>query len=66
MSPPEEHGLKLIQAWMSSKVWYDITYPFLNFNGFVYITHINRDMIMPMVLAYLAFPGFLYIWLHIL
>ena len=31
------HGLTLIPAWMSnhtsSKVWDEITYPFLNFNG---------------------------------
>ena len=32
-----EHGLTLIPAWisnyMSGKVWVEITYPFLNFNG---------------------------------
>ena len=31
------HGLTLIPAWISnhmpSKVWDEITYPFLNFNG---------------------------------
>ena len=31
------HGLTLIPAWMSNyihyKRWYEITYPFLNFNG---------------------------------
>ena len=31
------HGLTLIPAWISNyshyKVWYEITYPFLNFNG---------------------------------
>ena len=31
------HGLTLIPAWISnhmpSKAWYEITYPFLNFNG---------------------------------
>ena len=31
------HGLTLISAWISNhlsgKVWDDITYPFLNFNG---------------------------------
>ena len=31
------HGLTLIPAWISNhmpgKVWGDITYPFLNFNG---------------------------------
>ena len=32
-----KHGLTLIPAWISnhmpSKVWDEITYPFLNFNG---------------------------------
>ena len=32
-----EHGLTLIPAWISNympgKVWGEITYPFLNFNG---------------------------------
>ena len=31
------HGLNLIPAWISNyihyNVWYEITYPFLNFNG---------------------------------
>ena len=31
------HGLNLIPAWLSNhmtgKVWYEIIYPFLNFNG---------------------------------
>ena len=35
--PFYQHGLTLISAWMSNythlKVWYEITYPFLNFNG---------------------------------
>ena len=35
--PFYKHALTLIPAWtsvhMTSKVWYDITYPFLNFNG---------------------------------
>ena len=36
-SPFYKHGLTLIPAWISnhmpSKVWDEITYPFLNFNG---------------------------------
>ena len=36
-SPFYEHGLTLIPAWISNyihyKVWDEITYPFLNFNG---------------------------------
>ena len=32
-----QHGLNLIPAWISDhipgKVWDEITYPFLNFNG---------------------------------
>ena len=35
--PFYEHGLTLIPAWISNyihyKVWDEITYPFLNFNG---------------------------------
>ena len=35
--PFNKHGLTLILPWisehMSSKVWDEITYPFLNFNG---------------------------------
>ena len=35
--PFYKHGLTLIPAWISDyihyKVWYEITYPFLNVNG---------------------------------
>ena len=35
--PFYQHGLTLISAWISNyvtyKVWDEITYPFLNFNG---------------------------------
>ena len=35
--PFYKHGLNLITAWINnnipSKVWYEITYPFLDFNG---------------------------------
>ena len=37
MGPFYQHGLILIPAWISnqkpSKVWEEITYPFLTFNG---------------------------------
>ena len=37
IGPFYQHGLTLIPAWMSnhmtSKVWDEITFPFLNFNG---------------------------------
>ena len=36
-APFYEHGVTLIPAWISNyihcKVWDEITYPFLNFNG---------------------------------
>ena len=36
-APFYEHGLNLILAWISNythyRVWDEITYPFLNFNG---------------------------------
>ena len=36
-TPFYQHGLTLISAWISNympnKVWDEITYPFLNFNG---------------------------------
>ena len=35
--PSYEHGLTIIPAWVSNympgKMWDEITYPFLNFNG---------------------------------
>ena len=57
-SPFYQHGLTLIPAWtsnyMPSKVWDEITYPFLNFNSATvedkewisnYIPHFIMDVI---------------------